>query len=682
MDSIALTRALPDADFAHSAPFRIEAEVGAVIEDGRRVVLADATGRAMADWRDLEAPKPGDRIRAEGVTSVNRWGDRLLSVRTFSVVRSAPPPAPTPANLGDIDDPELNLRQVSVEGLVEDVFEDETDRRWIYIVLNSAGRRTYLTIPKSRISQDMAASLTDSRVSASGTCIQESFGHRPYLGTHVSIADGSDIRIVAPAGDPFAVRPLYELRGHRRESIAQSGRRRAAGVVKAVWSPSEFMLATTSGPPCVVSLAAGRRPPAPGASVEATGYPQTDFFSLRLVGGDWRNAAPPQAWRPEEPVMATAKTLFVDRHGNLSLKPACHGRTYLVRGRVRRIDGVGREFAEMTVEIDGADLAFNDGGTGAFDDLRPGSVVEAAGVCVLLAGTWDARTPFPHARGYVFVLRSRSDLRMVALPPWWTPGRFLAVICALLAGIAGVLVWNRALNHIIERRSRQLLKEQVAVVEAKLRVGERTRLSIELHDALSQNLAAVAFQVAAARGATSEGTPAAGALDTAARMLLSCRTELRRCLWDLRGGALEESSVSDAIRATITPACDEAEVDVRFAVPRKRLSDTTAHSILCIVRELATNAVRHGGARRIAVSGNVEGGRLVFSVQDDGTGFDPGKCGGPDTGHFGLDGVRRRVERLGGVFSIAAGLGGGMCATVSLPVHEREAANRAKESPS
>ena len=665
---------MSDADFSRHAQFCIKARVCAVIEDGLRVVLEDNGVRAMADWPDGPAPAPGDSILAKGVTSVNKWGDRLLSVESFSTDGHDEPPAPVAATAKDMEDAALDLRQVAVDGTVEDVFEDETDRRWIYIVLRSADGRIYLTIPKRRISQSLADSLADASVSATGTCLQDGFGHRPHFGAHVCVADESDIRIIRPASDPFAAPPLDGLRGLRRETIANSCRRRAEGCVKAVWSDSDFLLGTKGGQSYTVRLAKGRVPPEQGRHVEVTGYPQTDFFSLRLVGGDWRYGGADITERREVPALATVEALFIDRHGNQTLKPECHGRLFRARGRVRRISAA-RGFAEMSVEIDGADIFFNDGGTGAFAALEPDSVVEATGVCVLLSGLWDAQTPFPHANGYVFVARSRDDVITISHPPWWTPGRLVAVICVLVACIVAVSAWNRWLNKIVERRSRQLLKEQVATVEARLKTSERTRLAIELHDALSQSLAAVAYQVAAAKSACpASDERAAETLAGAERMLLSCRTELRRCLIDLRGDALEEPYLSGALKKVLGPVAGDAAVEIDFDVPRTRLSDSTAHSILCVVRELAANAAVHGKARHIRIEGCINGENLSFSVRDDGCGFDPAACRGPDTGHFGLDGARRRMEKLGGKFDIAPAPGGGMLAKASIPVRNAGAA--------
>ena len=138
----------------------------------------------------------------------------------------------------------------------------------------------------------------------------------------------------------------------------------------------------------------------------------------------------------------------------------------------------------------------------------------------------------------------------------------------------------------------------------------------------------------------------------ASKMVESCRTELRNCLWDLRSQALEANDMGEAIRLSLGQVVDRAKVSVRFNVDRALLSDNTAHAILLIVRELASNAVSHGRASSVKIVGSIEAGKLKFSVRDDGCGFDPAAAPGIAEGHFGLQGIFERVERMGGEVAI------------------------------
>ena len=71
-------------------------------------------------------------------------------------------------------------------------------------------------------------------------------------------------------------------------------------------------------------------------------------------------------------------------------------------------------------------------------------------------------------------------------------GRALSVAIGLLVVI---LVWNRRLKVLSEKRGQELAEEQVQHATTELKVMERTRLSVELHDALSQTLSGIAKQL-------------------------------------------------------------------------------------------------------------------------------------------------------------------------------------------
>ena len=106
------------------------------------------------------------------------------------------------------------------------------------------------------------------------------------------------------------------------------------------------------------------------------------------------------------------------------------------------------------------------------------------------------------------------------------------------------------------------------------------------------------------------------------KTLDSCRDELRNCIWDLRNQTLDEPVMDKVLLRVLAPHIGDASLAVRFAVPRECLTDNNAHAIICIVRELVLNAIRHGRATSIHVAGCIDGGNVLFSVKDDGCGFD------------------------------------------------------------
>ena len=121
------------------------------------------------------------------------------------------------------------------------------------------------------------------------------------------------------------------------------------------------------------------------------------------------------------------------------------------------------------------------------------------------------------------------------------------------------------------------------------------------------------------------------------------------------------------MRRTVQRLVGEARLEIRLDVPRERLSDNTVHALMNIVRELATNAVRHGGASVVRVEGALEGGMLRCTVSDDGCGFDPDDRPGMAEGHFGLQGIEERIDELGGELDIHGGRGEGARISFRIP---------------
>lgn len=251
--------------------------------------------------------------------------------------------------------------------------------------------------------------------------------------------------------------------------------------------------------------------------------------------------------------------------------------------------------------------------------------------------------------------------------PWWLHTELLVIIGLLLAGLATMSAWNLSIRIVSRQRARRLLQEEIAHARTRLKVEERTELAVEIHDSVSQALTGIALQLEAAL-ATGRQDPARAekSLATASQMLASCRRELRGCLWDLRTRTFEEHDLTEALVQTLAPHLKDVRAHVRFNVSRSRLSESTTHAIIKIVRELTVNAIRHGRATTLRIAGEMTGDVIRFSVSDNGCGFDAATAPGPRDGHFGLQGIRERLRKYGGSLTLAANRPGTK-ATVTLP---------------
>jgi signal transduction histidine kinase len=87
--------------------------------------------------------------------------------------------------------------------------------------------------------------------------------------------------------------------------------------------------------------------------------------------------------------------------------------------------------------------------------------------------------------------------------------------------------------------------------------------------------------------------------------------------------------------------------------------------LLRVTQEALTNAVKHADARNFRVTLNVGVERIQLRLADDGRGFDPHM----EHDGFGLIGMKERVDRMNGEFTVRAKPGVGTEILVELTNH-------------
>ena len=603
--------------------------------------------------RIFEGDKPGDRqylgfLRAERLERGNTAEIPELGMNRFY-------------------DPAALNRLHHLRGLVRGAERDDTDPHYAHFRLNTDGKTVHVFL-QIGIHEDfdpvryLGAELRFLGVLRNYT----KNGLRRQLDYAFSVSSLKDVEVISPPPDFGKAPPASELAAGRR-AIAASGLVVVRGVVEAVWGGDAALLKSEDGKRHRVSFLMGGLP-AVGETVEALGIPVTDFYRLDLLHARWRaTSLPRQAPEPAEEV--SPGVLYTHPGGRPQLMVTNLGRALAFTGIVRYLPGDVVPERRFFIEVDGELVPIDISAEPALaDGLVVGCRVRVGGVCIVNADNWNAETAAEDRPRYFLVPRNAADIVVLSRPSWWTSGRLTAAIALLFSALVMTVIWNRALDRRSRRKGEELAKERLAHLASDFKVGERTRLSVELHDALSQMLTGVSMQIDTA-AAFAAGSPAIDrCLGLASRTVDACRTELRNVLWDLRSSALDEPDMNTAIRRTLLENLAGVELSVRFNVPRPRLRDDLAHAVLRIIRELASNAIRHGRAKKLWIAGTLEGETLEFSVRDDGCGFDPAKAPGVAEGHFGLQGVTERIARLGGRLGLESSPGAGTRAVVSLPL--------------
>lgn len=614
----------------------------------------------------------GDRIRCRGWITELGGGNRSLLVNDLAVLahdQVTPPPEVTP---DDIYSGKCDYAIVRLTGTIIDVFRDETNARFSFIVLFVNG--TPISIPTTAIPIERLSPLVGATVSIVGKCSSyRGFGPRAKLEYEVYLECEDDITILTPApADPFDV-PVFE--GNVYPIICpkdgDSMRRKITGRVEAVARNNRLSVRTATGALSTVRLLPDAVPPKPGATVDATGIAETDFFQLNLTRARWRPAAVEIPNRAAAPTNTSIHALYFDETGRRRFNAELNGELVRITGTVFNLepspDGSGilqlREGDDL-ISVDASSVV------AALDGLEIGCRIRVVGLCLAETENWRPQAPFPHIKGMLIALRDKSDLVLVSRPPWWTPERLWRTILVLVLALVTLFAYSSIITRIIRRRTEELDSERRTRERADIKKIERTRLAIDLHDSLAQSINGCTMEVEAALEIGSDNTPAMiSRLELARRSLQACREELRNSIWDLRSDALEEATLEGVILRTLAPLVSKTRLAVKFAIPRERLSDNTCHAVIKIIRELTLNALHHGDAKLVRIAGKIENDVLFFSIIDNGCGFDVEHRPGIQQGHFGLQGVKERVKSLRGTFTLTSKPGHGAKARVSVPIN-------------
>jgi signal transduction histidine kinase len=334
----------------------------------------------------------------------------------------------------------------------------------------------------------------------------------------------------------------------------------------------------------------------------------------------------------------------------------------------------------------------SDADEGRLRGLMPGSEVRLTGIAHT---DWeppaDAWGSLPRVSERMRLrVRSADDVVVLREPSWWTPRRLAILAGSLAAVAAGAFLWGVLLRRQAVRLAQRIAEEirlrRDAAVEFEATLRERNRLALNLHDTVLQTVTGIGYQVAACKD--DEGRPSVDVdrhFGVVERMVTHAMRQLRGTVWALKAAAPSGRPFPAALADLAARLGEEhdAVIDVGVAETTPTLDEVVAGNLLLIAQESLLNALRHADASAIAVRFGpvapltVAGPPAVeLTVRDDGHGFDPASRPGAREGHFGIEGMCERVERLGGSITIESQPGSGTTVVVRLPASVTTPADR------
>jgi signal transduction histidine kinase/sensor domain CHASE-containing protein len=221
-----------------------------------------------------------------------------------------------------------------------------------------------------------------------------------------------------------------------------------------------------------------------------------------------------------------------------------------------------------------------------------------------------------------------------------------------------------AANVSLERESKEHQRAEESLRELtgrlfRLQDEERRRLARELHDGTTQNLIALAMDMASLRNGAVSADQQTELLNDSARLIQQSIRELRTTSHLLHPPLIDELGLPVTLRSYVDGFAARSGIHVEVAIDpqMERLDHDVELGVFRIVQESLTNVHRHSHSEAASILLGCGEGQVRLEISDEGTGIPPDVLirteGG--TAGVGIAGMRERVRLLRGRFEISSG---------------------------
>ena len=686
--------ALSDDIASNGIPVSVTGIVTAAQTDWNgRFFMQDSSGGVFVENK-ARGPSAGDIVIVSGITRAGGYAPCITKPH-WKKIGVAPYPTAKRVTIEQLMSGTEDGQRVEITGVVRDA---QFTGNLLGIQLVSGGYRfwAYLPIPDRTNLRALVGAKVRLRGTAA-TAYNAPLRHIVAVTLYLPQANDFIIERSAP-GDPYSepLTPLNAIAQYRKNR--QPGSQvHVKGIVTYQRKGEDLFLQDSSGGLEVKTKSDESL--AQGDVVEAVGFPAVENFLPVLEDADFKKSG---EFQPRlQPQIVTVADLQKGLH---------HGEYIALKGVLvdRLARGLGQTpngpVFRTTLVLQNSNFLFEAEKDTTDENnylaaIPIGSVVEATGICILESDEGGK------AKSARVLLPSSYNVRVLQKPGWLTPEHLLATLAVVSAILIVAISWsvmvsnkNLKLKSLVsekeaaqkeiqeahdllewrvEERTKQLKVEMTARKESELQfravLTERTRLAQELHDTLEQTITGIALQLDRVASYFGKNTDTASHhLKLARNLTRQGQTEVRQSVWGLRTRAAEKFNLVNALTFTGRQIANGAGIQVQIETSGEMnsLSETFEENLLRIGQEAITNAVKHSGAGTVKIELQFTPRHVVLQIRDDGKGFDPDHCIGPDEGHFGLLGIRERAERMGGSANISSTPGAGACVRVDIPIHQ------------
>jgi two-component system, NarL family, sensor histidine kinase UhpB len=213
---------------------------------------------------------------------------------------------------------------------------------------------------------------------------------------------------------------------------------------------------------------------------------------------------------------------------------------------------------------------------------------------------------------------------------------------------------NRMAESLAAERELEENRQLTALIQSHIE-DERRSLSRELHDELGQYVTAIkTFAVAIANKTQKKSPDIASNAQTIVAAANHIYDGMHGIIRQLRPGSLDNLGLSETLRDAVNhlqQAHPALKISLDLSGKLDDLGENLNINLYRIVQEAMNNAIKHAEAKNIAIHLTAtKTGALELTIKDDGKGMNIHDV--DQTNHFGLLGMRERVQGFKGSFNV------------------------------
>ncbi|GGI68377.1 cache domain-containing protein [Shewanella gelidii] len=241
----------------------------------------------------------------------------------------------------------------------------------------------------------------------------------------------------------------------------------------------------------------------------------------------------------------------------------------------------------------------------------------------------------------------------------------LSIIAVFIAGLFIRISEKRLANIKLRALNERIFQTQEE---------ECKRVSRELHDGVSQTVAAARFSLETAQLKLEIGGDSTEDMNKAITLIRQIMLDIRSISHQLHPGILEDYGLGAALKELGREFSLRTgiEVKVQRLSVRKIVSTELSGALYRIAQESLTNIERHSGATEVRISLCLSPGWLTLEIADNGRGFDylsVDSCSKPLEG-IGLRNMKERLSFYNGILKVESASGKGTSLIARIPQSE------------